>query len=75
MPGLLSEFNGIWDTSEAGRRNGNGPNRASDIEHMTDGVPGYLGATDNVLPPVELAEGGIRPVRPTWLRAYCGECA
>jgi hypothetical protein len=49
---MLSEFNGVWTTSEIGRKLGHAPGIAFlDTKHMSERVPEYLADTDNPLPP------------------------
>jgi hypothetical protein len=44
---LLSEFNGVWSTSESSRRRGEPPDiKFLDVEHMSVLVPQYFGAYD-----------------------------
>ena len=51
---LLAEFNGVWYTTRASRRNGRGPDILYlDIEYMTARVPHYFRTCGNVLPPEE----------------------
>ncbi len=56
---LLSEFNGVWVTSEVGRSQGEDPDIAYlDVEHMVVEVPRYLHTCGNPLP----AESELRKV-------------
>lgn len=49
---LLTEFNGVWVTSAAGREHGNAPDIAYlDVEHMAVEVPWYFRNCGNALPP------------------------
>jgi hypothetical protein len=51
---LLAEFNGVWYTTRASRRNGRAPDILYlDIEHMTVEVPRYFRTCGNVLPSEE----------------------
>lgn len=48
---LLSEFNGVWVTSEAGRSHGSAPDIAYlDVEHLAVEVPRYFRTCGNPLP-------------------------
>src|SRR5687767_3751169 len=49
---LLSEFNGIWCTTTAGRKQGHEPDISFlDVDYMTVEVPHYFRTCGNELPP------------------------
>lgn len=52
--GMLSEFNGVWYTSEVDRREGYEPTIVHlDLKHMSVEVPHYLRVCGNPLPAVD----------------------
>jgi hypothetical protein len=73
---LLAEFNGVWDTTAAGRAQGQPPNIAFlDVEHLSARVPAYLADTDNPLPPKKVLRKVVWVAQSNGLGDLWGVCA